>query len=417
MGLPLDRPILISGHHTEFWHPGVVSKYLAADAAAKATGAAVVWLMVDQDRAESAVARYPVEDVQGRWSVRQAEFSLTNGPGSDRTPGGFREPHFVAVGLDRIDGAMARHQIAPNFAHQIAGATLDLLRPLLSLDPTIIYATDLSRTALFGQLVDRMARDPESCCRTYNTAVSRHPTARVRPLTADDLQDRYELPLWHLPPGRPRRHVYAEDLPSIPIRELAPKALLMTGLLRLAGCDLFIHGLGAAAAGEDNHEGYDHITGEWLTDWLNLDPGAVAPISLISATRFLPLSTAAPPGPEAVDRAVWLSHAAPHNPHILRDGYFDDAKRRLVLRIAGSPHEQRAPLFRQLHEVLDEYRRTHEQDLADIRRQAAAMRERLAAAPILRDRSWPFPLYPDHILIGLRDEIAAAFSAPRPAPR
>jgi hypothetical protein len=37
------------------------------------------------------------------------------------------------------------------------------------------------------------------------------------------------------------------------------------------------------------------------------------------------------------------------------------------------------------------------------------MQARLDSAPIANDRTWPFPLYPQSILTGLRDEVAAAF--------
>lgn len=416
LGLPTDRPIIMAGHHTQLWHPGVVAKYLAADAAAGRTGAGVAWLMVDQDRSGSVPVRYPVVDADGRLAVREVAISNTSraATASERTSADLREPACVAAGLDRIGAALSRHAGEKTFARQIAAAISDLLRPLLlhAPSPTTIFATELCRTSLFGDLVARMARDPESCCRTYNAAVARHPSARMRALIADEVQDRFELPLWHLPPGAARRHVYAEDLPSIPVHELAPKALFMTGLLRLAGCDLFIHGLGAGAS-DDAHEGYDHITGEWLSAWLGIEPSLPAPITVVTATRYLPLSIPEPPTPAAAARAVWLAHAAAHNPHIIRDGYFDDAKRRLVLQIAAAAHAQRVQLYRQMHALLDDYRRTHAADLDAIRGRAAAMQARLASAPIAFDRTWAFPLYPDHVLTALRDEIDAAFGLGR----
>ena len=43
----------------------------------------------------------------------------------------------------------------------------------------------------------------------------------LRPLLADDLNERYELPLWRLEPGRPRVRVFAEDVRSISRDQLA----------------------------------------------------------------------------------------------------------------------------------------------------------------------------------------------------
>jgi hypothetical protein len=50
LGLPTGKPLIMTGHQAEFWHTGILAKYLAADAAAGALGADVAWLVVDQDR-------------------------------------------------------------------------------------------------------------------------------------------------------------------------------------------------------------------------------------------------------------------------------------------------------------------------------------------------------------------------------
>src|SRR5205823_2691827 len=151
-------------------------------------------------------------------------------------------------------------------------------------------------------------------------AVAWHPTVGIRPLLADEVQDRWELPLWWLPPGREREHVYAEDLGRIPIAELAPKALMMTGLMRLAGCDLFIHGLGAAGLVEPGRvvEGYDVITGEWLAAWLGPE-ASIAPIVMVTASFLLPLLDRPLPTLHDSARATWLAHHARHDPIALRD--------------------------------------------------------------------------------------------------
>jgi hypothetical protein len=233
----------------------------------------------------------------------------------------------------------------------------------------------------------------------------------VRPLVADEVQDRYELPLWWLPPGGPRHHVYAEMLGEIPLDQLAPKALLMTGVLRLAGCDLFIHGTGGGGTEESaGHEGYDRVTEDWLHAWLGTEPSKLAPITVATATRLLPLPGGEPPEPSAVARAVWLAHHARHSPDVLRDAYYGDAKARLVHAVRAAPAPDRARLFRQLQALLAEYRRLHEPDLQAMQRQAALASGRLLNAAVAFDRTWAFPLYPDSQLESLQAEIIAAFS-------
>lgn len=391
----------MTGHQAEFWHPGILAKYLAADAFAAGSSAAVAWIVVDQERPDSAAIRYPHLDA-GSLSAS----TLTLRAGECAAPAGLA-PDFVARGLRTVAAAIERHAGLPSFSRTIAAALDELMGPLLTLPRVTLFASELARATLFRELVAKMAADPEACCAAYNAAAARHPAAGIRALVADPVQDRWELPLWHLPPGRERTHVYAEDLPSIPPSELAPKALFMTGLLRLAACDLFIHGTGGA--GLDDQAGYDRITDEWLAAWLGINPADLAPITTVTATRLLPLPIH-PPTARAVDRSVWLAHAAPHNPHIIRDGYYDDAKRTLVLQIAKAPRPERRALYRRMHTLLDEYRATHAADLAAIAGDADQARARLAAAPILADRTWAFPLYPPSVLASLRDEVRAAFN-------
>ena len=408
-GLPLDRPLIMTGHQAEFWHPGILAKYIAADAAAARLGAETAWVVVDQDRAHSTTVRYPALHQDGRLDAHTLEFTTGPLPGP---PGDAAAPA-VSRGLERITAAMRAHAGLPTLARRIAAATTDLLRPLLPYRPAppTIFATELHRSALFARLVDRMRREPERCCAAYNAAVARHRSAGMRPLVADEVQDRYELPLWWLPPQGPRRHVYAEMLGEIPLDQLAPRALLMTGLLRLAGCDLFIHGTGGGGAEEAaGHEGYDRVTEDWLHAWLGTEPAELAAITVVTATRLLPLPGAEPPEPMAVARTKWLAHHARHSPDVLRDAYYGDAKARLVHAVRASPKPGRARLFRQLQTLLAEYRRLHEPDLQAMHLQAVLASARLRNAAVAFDRTWAFPLYPDSLLESLRAEIIAAFS-------
>lgn len=416
LGLPIDRPLIMTGHQAEFWHPGILAKYLAADAAAGVIEADVAWLVVDQDRPEAVTVRYPVQDAQGRLTARS--WILERGPAMSPL-GSLPDTDHVAAcvraGLDEIGSVMSRHASEVTLPRQVAAGIGDLLHPLLRhrTAPPTIFATELNRTVLFRELADRMAREPERCVGAYNAAVARHSSAGMRPLLADDIQDRFELPLWWLPPGGPRQHVYAEMLGQIPLSELAPKALFMTGLLRLAGCDLFIHGTGGGGAeGEAAHEGYDLVTDEWLAVWLGITRDALAPITVVSATRFLPLEAAEPPAPSVVDRAEWMSNSARHSPYLLRDSYFDDAKRSLVAQIAAASGTDRARLFRRMHAVLAEYRQVRDADLRGLREHAATLVARAANGPVLHDRTWPFPLYPQRVLAELAGQIDARF---RPA--
>ncbi|MBX3377826.1 MAG: hypothetical protein KF678_12580 [Phycisphaeraceae bacterium] len=413
LDLPTDRPIIMTGHQPEFWHPGILAKYLAADAASAALNACPVWLFVDQDRPDSVPLHFPA--VGNAITTERPALSVGTLTIRERTPPTSpRDPApLVAAQLATLLSTLARHHSAPTLSHQIAATLADLARPYLALPHPTIFATQLSRTTLFRELVAQMARDPERCIRTYNAAAARHPSANIRPLTASDIQDRWELPLWHLPPHRPRTHVYAEDLPAIPPHELAPKALFMTGLLRLAACDLFIHGTGGAGSTDvspppDAHDGYDLITEEWFRDWLGQP---LAPMTLVTATRYLPLADGPIPTPADLARARWLAHHARHSPLLLRDPDAALAKQHIVDQIELLPRHTRAraDLFRRLHAALADYRQQHSPELSSLSTSAAETAAQLAQRDILFNRTWPFPLYPDPVLSSLRDDVRRSF--------
>lgn len=420
LGLPTDRPVIMTGHQAEFWHPGILAKYLAAEAAAISLGASPAWLVVDQDTAEAGAVRYPARREDGRL-VAEWCFLDPDAPPAPDTPAASRPPlrpgplrlaenstppAFVREGLERIAGAMREHAAAPTLGRQVAAALRDLLAPLVGPAPTVL-ASALAATDLFAGVVGRMEREPERAVGSYNTAAAAHPSSGIRRLLADEVNDRYELPLWRLQPGRPRRRVYAEDLPGIPREELAPRALLMTGLLRHAGCDLFIHGTGGGGTAE--HEGYDAVTERWLGEWLGWS--SLAPVTVATATRFLPLDAEAPPTPEETAHAAWLAHSARHDPGLLGDRSAAERKRSLVKRIRELKRTgEAAPAFAEMHTLLEDVRRRWAGRLVELDRQAQEAKARLQDAAILYDRTWAFPLYPAETLGGLREAVRAAFS-------
>ena len=128
-----------------------------------------------------------------------------------------------------------------------------------------------------------MVRDPVTCADSYNQAVSLVPGAGVASLRVDS--DRVELPLWWLRWDRPRQRVFAIrdrqekqgadrwqfattdgpiELGRLGDRAVAaerqgersptpaPRALLLTGLVRQYFADWFVHGTGGG--------NYDRIT-------------------------------------------------------------------------------------------------------------------------------------------------------------
>ncbi|MEL7473668.1 MAG: hypothetical protein AAGK04_10160, partial [Planctomycetota bacterium] len=303
-------------------------------------------------------------------------------------------------GLARVHAALEPHAGAPSLAAQITRALDTLLSPVDVRAPWL-FATTIARTDLFGAFVRAMRDDAARCVGAYNEAVAQHPRARMRPLES---AGRIELPLWRLTPDA-RHPVFAGD-DAIDTEHLAPRALTMTALLRWAGCDLWVQGLGGAA--------YDPIMRQWLDDWR---PDLGAPIELAraataSATRRLPIETDAP-SPEAIRAARMLAHRARHDPALLGDHEAAESKRALVDRIAALPRatNERLSLYRELHTLLEHVRAQHAGRLAEIEREAAALRARADEADIAHDRTYPFPLLPEAAQRALVDDVRARFEA------
>lgn len=419
LGLPTDRPIVMAGHQAVLWHPGILAKYLAADALARRVGGSAAWLVVDQDTDDPFAVRYPTRTADGRLGVATTP-SRGTGAGHVRAvpdaPIGQQRPGVidpgdpsappaidcVRDGLARIAGALGAYAEETSGARQVAGALGDLLEPLIPRSPTV-FATGLAGTDLFAHLLSRMQEDPRACAYAYNGAVDRHPDAGLRPLVFDDANTRYELPLWRLEPGKPRRRVMADDVHGGRPTELAPKALLMTGLLRAGACDLFIHGTGG--------ELYDRATEDWLSAWapeMALCPGAVA-----TATLHLPLLGPGTPTAPQIARARWLAHRARHDPGLLNDQAAGMHKRELVASISAQPRHspERLRLYHAMHEGLGRAREMHAADLERLARDAERLTGLAADAAIAADRTWAFPLYPPEVLSRLRDAVRAAVGA------
>lgn len=413
LALP-DGPLVMSGHQAILWHPGILAKYIAASACARASGGAAAWVVVDQDTPPPHELAWPRRASISSHRVLIGAQRLDYASPCDADVPACARPTLVARALDNdslfIDpaGALPRIRAAindaassPNAAAQITRAIESLLPPSIAPVPAL-FATSIAHTDFFSALVRHMRSDPHRCIEAYNAAALAHPDADIRPLDASVL----ELPLWRIsgPLGRAtRRAVVAGDLETIPGHELAPRALLMTALLRLAACELFIHGTGGVA--------YDRVTDAWLASWLG--PDAVpAPTALATATLLLPLDAA----PE--DEATTAQRAyrdALHKPSSLGDEVLESRRRALIESIAASAYRsaRREHLYRELHQLLALHRERHASDIEA--RRAAALAARASAKDRAASiRTWPFPLYPASSLVDLRNEIHRSFTPAAP---
>lgn len=415
VGLPIDRPVVMSGHQPTLWHPGILAKWLAIVHAAGRHAWHAAWVSVDHDAVRPMALHWPVrrDDVLSAAGADLGGASLGTDvpacalpamtPLALPTRAGAPALECVGMGLDAIRAALAAHATARSAAEQAVLATRDMIHGSVlpgQPAPTLVLASRLHETTLFRELVDRMRADPVACARAYNASVAG--VEGVRPL---DASGDVELPLWAMD-GLARRAVRASMLAraSAP---LAPKALLLTLVLRLGACDLFIHGTGGGGLHEG--EGYDRAADDWARRWLGAQ---LAPIATVSATLRLPLGEGAIVTHEDAARATWRAWHARHDPSMIGLEDLDVRRRDLVAAIAALPRRdrRRAEHFARLQGVLVEARERGHDRLATLDDAALLARGKAREDRVRADRTWPFALYSATMLRALSDRIAGEFA-------
>ncbi len=411
--LPTDRPLILSGHQPTIWHPGILAKHLAATALAESIDAHAAWLVIEHVEIDAHTIDYPADPE----SPKRARLPLAP-PSTDQTiamrtpairaysesPESPASPAMldgVARGASRILASLAAHDTAVSLAEQFTLAINDLLVPIA---PPFhaVFTSRLIASDLFAQLVDRMRASPVAASKTHNDALRAVPDTGVSPLAIDE-QDpaACEIPLWVIRHDGSRRKAFASDLAALPPEQFAPRVLFNTGIARLAGCDLFIHGAGGAA--------YDRATEHWFRAWLGRE---LAPAVLATADMFLPLVHESTTH-DSLDRTRWALHHARHNPMDLGDAESGAAKADLLeqIRAAREAGQCAEPLYRKMHELLDAYRAAHAHEFQTLRVRVREAERNTQLENLACDRSWAFPLYPREQLDLLADSIRGCFQS------
>lgn len=412
LGLPIDRPIVMTGHQPMFWHPGILAKYHAAQYFAERAGAAAASVIVDIDAVDPFAMRLP-ESVDATLpravGVRVGPEPLV-GQAAERLRT-VADPAVAAGDIDsmgwstraRLDAAlqaMRAHTLAASGAEQIALANLQVLG--LSEAIGSFAASCLATTDTFKEFVRALTHDHEAL-RLYNEAVSAEPDAGVPPLDLRGAsREDHELPLWVLDERGRRRGARVRDALGADLSSLRPRGLVMTGLLRLYACDLFIHGLGGGL--------YDRATERWFA---SLGRPLAAPMIVVSADLFLPGEPETAVTARDVDEAVWRAHHARHHPGDVGDVSGAGRRAELLAAIHNTRRAsaERTASYRELHRFLAERRDMNAGELAVLDSRAARIRAIAAWQRSSSGRFWPAFVYPEELLSGLRLSVTAAIGA------
>ena len=381
LGLPTDRPIVMTGHHAEWWHPGLVAKYVAAHHIAQRAGAAWSWILVDHKETDPCALVVPVDD-EGVPTTRTLHLAGPPAPGTSamrrpsvtcRVPEHLRLWGHAERRVHDIAHLMNEHADAPDLLSQWLGAMRASLAEVVPL-PGPVRASRLLDTPGGRRLTGAMLDAPGSCAGSYNAAAMRTPEAKLAPLHHGVDPGAVELPLWYLRDDDTLGRVFAGDTGHLE-RPLAPRALPLTAIARWLLCDLFIHGEGGYR--------YDRATEAWMRAWRNVD---LAPMASVSADLYLPFGVGVPSGAEAhraEQRARDLMHAtrAEKAPFL----------QRMQHQQRGSAARRRT--FTEMHGFLEDRRREHASELDNARMRADTLRRLRDARPTIESRSWATALH------------------------
>lgn len=412
---PVDAPIRIAtGHQPWFWHPGILAKYMMTSAVADAVGGVSIDVVVDQDTVASLAVECPVVS-DGRIRIDsfdpiKCDPDIPLGM-QGALPLSTSQP-LAGSNIEVLAEASSSSKPAADdsLADQVHAVNAKMMADLGVTMQQSIRATELLADDAGRAIVDAMLGDALNCVQSYNAAVEAVPAAGMTRLIV--ARDRVELPLWALRGGEPRRRVFADMADSIPCLTLedgselspsdllAPRALLLTAVMRSLHCDLFIHGLGGGI--------YDAITEAWWKTWRG---ETLAPAVVVSASVMLEFEGVAVADRSDFERTVWFAHHLPHN----IDRYLPDdsganslrqQKAILLVKMDGQhDRKERSKLFRSLHDINDQLVNEHTSLIQSAQQEVDRTRIGMENRKQLQRRDWCFALYPSTALGELKSQV------------
>lgn len=427
------KPIIATGHQPTLWHPGILAKYLTADAFAKRVGGSTLNVVVDHNPVEPIGIDLPISRDQALQAVRLA---LDDRPTAGTIPPNRLPalravdavkqlteqaratgvPKHVQVGLHRLAQAYQSAGTHEHLAAQTSSVLNKLMQPDLHQPMQALPTSEL----VTHRFVQRLLQDPVGCARSYNRAAQAYPKAGIRRLYVG--RDVVEVPLWAQGEGactpvfidlgdtaKPLLFTQGQvlDLTGTDVLQvLRPRAITLSAIMRSELCDLFIHGTGGGV--------YDQVTEHWWQDWAKED---LAPMAVVSADVVMSFEVPTATRDEYA-KAQWYAHHLRHNVDRYTQPMGDDEaalrqeKHELLERMDDDRlKRRRAVAFRRIHAINKKLGALHRDALAQAKQRADDARIGLGNNVIVRRRDWCFALYPECVLQGLADKITAGLAA------
>jgi hypothetical protein len=438
-----DRPLIVSGHQPELFHPGVWIKSFASAIAARSVGGKSLHVRIDNDTLKASAIRVPAGGpelfILGHVPFDRWESEI---PYEDRD---VVDEAIFADFPERVRTTLSKLPFTPmvdrywqevlRAGRETKNVGLRFARGRSAIEREMgfcsgeISLSELCRSRAFACLVAQLTGDALAFRDVYNGVLADYRTkhgVRSRNHPASDLEqvgERIETPFWiwhtHLPHRRAmwieRRgdwidlraghDVLVTTLPASPAGivegidsllrspppcwKIRPRALMTTLFLRLFLADLFVHGLGGGK--------YEEATDGIIRRYLGVQPPTFA---VMTATLLLPAGHST----QGMRSADWRRTARDlyWNP----DRHLDDVLRehppiegwiesKIAWQATSSTNSnERKRRFRELRTLNDRLRAYVEADRESALSRAESAAEAERSQKILASREYAFCLHP-----------------------
>lgn len=442
---PLRRPLLMTGHQPELYHPGVWAKNVGIHQLAHQLNGSGLNLNVDSDLAKSTILKVPIRqgdkhDQHLHYGPPQPPLPYEEWQCQDETAFTQVSEHFAEASKawpwkpvfpEFWEGVLQQTKSTSNIPNRwmLARHNWERQQDIANLE---FLMSQWCETNFFRWLLVVFIADAERFASIYNEELDRyrkerrirsanHPVANLKVIT-----DLVEIPFWVWQPGTNQRsrlcikkqngtvelialqankethitHLNSalsteHSALSLPWK-IRPKALITSMMFRLFVADLFVHGIGGAV--------YDELTDRiFQRFWKVKLPG----FAVMTATLRLPWGYS--PMRETQIREVkddlrtlhwnpdrWLS--TPYSPH---DQSLIQQKMRLILQPTApenlkARHEQLQHIREKLHPSVELLEQKKYQQLQQ-------MQHQLKYDDHLFRREHPWVFYPKEALLKLRE--------------